>query len=581
MTKYLGSIHSPAQLRQLPIDKLIDYCEELRAFIIESVLKNGGHFSANLGTVELATALHYVFDTPEDQLVWDVGHQAYPHKIITGRQPEFHTIRKKGGLSGFPKRSESDFDVFGTGHSSTSISAILGMAEADLLKGIDRCHIAVIGDGSLTAGMAWEALNNAGLTQSNILIVINDNHMGIDPNAGALNNYLENLQPDAPNFFSDLGLKYFGPDDGHDVENLVDKAKEIKLLPGAKIWHVKTVKGKGFDEAEKEQTKWHAVKYVKIREEKSADNGEKFQDVFGKTLLDLAKLDELVVGVTPAMPSGSSMNIMMKEWPKRVFDVGIAEQHAVTFSAGLAVNGMIVFCNIYSTFIQRAFDQVIHDVCLQNLPVIFCLDRSGVVGEDGDTHHGMYDIAFLRSLPNLVIAAPVNDVELRQMMFTAYNHQQSPFVIRYPKGRGSNTDWRRDFEAIPIGKGLRTKVGSHIALVCFGVTGAQALLAANRFPNNEVAVYNMRFAKPLDFELLAEICNDFETIITLEDGVTAGGFGSAVLEHVNDKGFRGNVHRLGFDSPIVGHGTRNELLEKGGLDEEGLTRFIAELLKSD
>jgi len=581
VTKYLGSIHSPAQLRQLSTDKLIDFCDELRTFIIESVLKNGGHFSANLGTVELATALHYVFDTPNDQLVWDVGHQAYPHKIITGRQPDFHTTRKKDGLSGFPKRGESIFDVFGTGHSSTSISAILGMAEADLLRGIDRSHIAVIGDGSLTAGMAWEALNNAGLTQSNILIVINDNHMGIDPNAGALNNYLENLQPNAPNFFSDLGLKYFGPDDGHDVENLVEKASEIKRIPGPKIWHVKTVKGKGFDEAEKEQTKWHAVKYVKISEEKSTEKGEKFQNVFGKTLLDLANLDDRVVGVTPAMPSGSSMNIMMKEMPKRVFDVGIAEQHAVTFSAGLAVNGMIVFCNIYSTFIQRAFDQVIHDVCLQNLPVIFCLDRSGVVGEDGDTHHGMYDIAFLKSLPNLVIAAPADEVELRQMMFTAYKHQHSPFVIRYPKGRGSIKDWRGDFSVMTIGKGIRMKGGSRIALVCIGVTCTHALRAANRFSDNEVAVYNMRFVKPLDLELLDEICKDFQTIITVEDGVTTGGFGSEVLENAYERGYRGSVHRLGFDDPIVGHGTRSELLEMGGLDEEGIYRFIADLLKSD
>jgi 1-deoxy-D-xylulose-5-phosphate synthase len=580
VTQFLHNINDPSDLRNLSIEQLPQFCEELRNFIVESVLQNGGHFSANLGTVELTTALHYSFLTPDDQLVWDVGHQAYPHKIITGRRETFSGIRKKGGISGFPKLSESSYDQFGTGHSSTSISAIVGMAEADLIKGINRHHIAVIGDGSLTAGMAWEAMNNAGVSKADVLIIINDNHMGIDPNAGALNNYWGTLNEESNNFFTDLGFRYFGPDDGHDVLNLVNRIQRIKQVQGPKIWHVNTVKGKGYLEAEKEQTKWHAVKYVKINDAISSEVGDKFQDVFGQTLLDLAKLDKLVVGVTPAMPSGSSMNILMKALPSRAYDVGIAEQHAVTFSAGLAVNGLIPFCNIYSTFLQRAYDQVIHDVCLQNLPVIFCLDRAGAVGEDGDTHHGMYDLAFLRCLPNLIIAAPSDELELRQIMYSAYLNRSSPMAIRYPKGRGGVSNWQQDFKAIDIGKGRCLKEGNTLAIICIGVMATIALDAMNDPKYNDVAIYDMRFVKPLDTALLDKVFASFSQLMTIEDGSVSGGFGSAILEYANSVKHQKHIEILGYQESIIGQGSREELLEDNGIDITGIRKSVNKLLKS-
>lgn len=575
----LDHIQSPEYLRRLKPGELESLCAELRAFLIDKVLVNGGHFSANLGTVELTVALHYVLNTPEDQLVWDVGHQAYPHKILTGRKDSFETIRKKGGLSGFPSRFESLYDIFGTGHSSTSISAVLGMAVADKLSGKTRRHVAVIGDGSLTAGMAWEALNNAAVSNTNILIIINDNNMGIDPNSGALDAYLKKLDQSKPNFFEDLGFHYEGPDNGHDVSALCAKLSKLIRMEGPKIWHVKTVKGKGYAPAEQEQTKWHAVKYVKITEGAVEEGGgDKFQEVFGYTLLDLAKSNEKIVGVTPAMPSGCSMNILMREIPNRTFDVGIAEQHAVTFSAGLAVNGFIPFCNLYSTFAQRAFDQIMHDVCLQSLPVIFCLDRAGAVGEDGATHQGLFDIPFLRSCPNLVIACPADEIELRQMMYTASLHTTGPFAIRYPKGKGSALNWRLPFNTLPIGRSEWMKPGNNIVVLALGTMLLPALEAAGRF--EDVAVVNMRFVQPIDQVMLKEVGSRFKHVITVEDGCLSGGFGSAVLEYFSDMGLTVHVHRLGFDPGVVEHASREEQLEMANLSPDGIAAAIQKTLES-
>lgn len=564
-------------LRSLTPEKLPDFCAEQRRYLIDTILERGGHFSANLGTVELTVALHYVLNTPDDQLVWDVGHQAYLHKILTGRKNEFVNIRHKGGLSGFPKRSESAFDVFGTGHSSTSISAVLGLSEADLLLRKERQHVAIIGDGSLTGGMAWEALNNAAVSKTNILIIINDNQMGIDPNAGALNHYLNNINADS-NFFIDLGFRYDFTPNGHDVNHLVDKLQELVTIDGPKVWHIKTIKGKGYLPAEQEQTKWHAVKYVKIPREKNQHRGDRFQDVFGETLLELAKEDERVVGVTPAMPSGSSMKIMMDALPDRVFDVGIAEQHAVTFSAGMAVNGLVPYCNIYSTFLQRAYDQVIHDICLQNLHVVFCLDRAGVVGEDGPTHHGLYDLAYLRNIPNLTIMVPADELELRQMMFVAKD-LPGPVAIRYPRGRGSNGAWRQAFEKISL-KAEQIIQGQNVHILAIGVMTEVAIAATQMLaPEHEIAVSNMRMVKPLDTDHLNTVFETYDTIITLEDGCLPGGFGSAVAEYAALRSYKGKLIRLAFPDEIIDHAERSELLAEYGLDASGVAQKIKEIIR--
>jgi 1-deoxy-D-xylulose-5-phosphate synthase len=565
------------QLRETHRTELEALCAHYRQFIIDEVLQHGGHFSANLGTIELTVALHYVLNTPEDQLVWDVGHQAYLHKVLTGRKADFGTIRKKDGLSGFPRQSESEFDVFGTGHSSTSISAVLGLAEADKLRSIQRQHIAVIGDGSLTGGMAWEALNNAAHSHTNILIVINDNQMGIDPNAGALNQYLNDLK-DVPNFFTDMGFTYYHTSDGHDIDVLVSQLKNLTTVSGPKIWHVKTVKGKGYKQAENEQTKWHSVKYVKIDDVETPSPGDKFQDVFGHTLLELARSNKNIVGITPAMPSGCSMKILMDALPEQCFDVGIAEQHAITFSAGLATNGMIPFCNIYSTFFQRGLDQFIHDVCLQNLPVIFCLDRAGVVGEDGATHHGVFDISLAQAIPNCIIMAPANNAELRQMMYTAVDCKQ-PVIIRYPKGSGGNQPWNVPFKALNIGESVVTKTGKDCCIIALGTLLDEAMQAAEILLENDVSVQviNARFVKPLDTKSIDNILDNFDCVVTVEDGAKTGGFGSAIVSYAHEKGYNGKVHVLGYPDEFIDHASREELLHMYGLDADGIASKITSL----
>jgi len=569
--------HELRLLRDTDRSELEALCAAYRQYIIDEVLQHGGHFSANLGTIELTTALHFVLNTPEDQLVWDVGHQAYLHKVLTGRKARFDTIRKKDGLSGFPKQSESEFDVFGTGHSSTSISAVLGLAEADNILGIQRQHVAVIGDGSLTGGMAWEALNNAAHSDTNVLIVINDNQMGIDPNAGALNQYLNELKQ-SPNFFTEMGFTYSHTSDGHAIGELVSQLEHLVTVKGPKIWHVKTIKGKGYTKAENEQTKWHSVKYVKIDEPDIPSPGDKFQDVFGHTLLELAKSDQHIVGITPAMPSGCSMKILMDELPEQCFDVGIAEQHAVTFSAGLATNGMIPFCNIYSTFFQRGLDQFIHDVCLQNLPVIFCLDRAGVVGEDGATHHGVFDISLARAIPNCIIMAPANNAELRQMMYTAV-HCHQPVIIRYPKGSGGNQAWNVPFKSMTIGESIITKKGTDCCILALGSMLDEAMRAAEvlRKSGISVQVINARFAKPLDHAKLDQVLDQFNCILTLEDGSKIGGFGSAIVSYANENNYKGNVHVLGYPDEFIDHASREELLHLYGLDADGIVNKITAL----
>jgi len=565
------------QLRETDRTDLEALCAHYRQFIIDEVLQHGGHFSANLGTIELTVSLHYVLNTPEDQLLWDVGHQAYLHKVLTGRKADFGTIRKKDGLSGFPRQSESEFDVFGTGHSSTSISAVLGLAEADKLRSIQRQHVAVIGDGSLTGGMAWEALNNAAHSHTNILIVINDNQMGIDPNAGALNQYLNELK-DVPNFFTDMGFTYYHTSDGHDIDILVSQLKNLTTVSGPKIWHVKTVKGKGYKQAENEQTKWHSVKYVKIDDVETPSPGDKFQDVFGHTLLELARSNKNIVGITPAMPSGCSMKILMDALPEQCFDVGIAEQHAITFSAGLATNGMIPFCNIYSTFFQRGLDQFIHDVCLQNLPVIFCLDRAGVVGEDGATHHGVFDISLAQGIPNCIIMAPANNAELRQMMYTAVDCNQ-PVIIRYPKGSGGNQPWNVPFEALNIGESVVTKTGKDCCIIALGTLLDEAMQAAEILLENDVSVQviNARFVKPLDTKSIDNILDNFDCVVTVEDGAKTGGFGSAIVSYAHEKDYNGKVHVLGYPDEFIDHASREELLDMYGLDADGIASKITSL----
>ncbi|MEP1035580.1 1-deoxy-D-xylulose-5-phosphate synthase [Ekhidna sp.] len=623
----LAEINSPDDLKKLDVRQLTQVCQELRDFIIDNVSVYGGHFGASLGVAELTVALHYVFNTPQDQLVWDVGHQAYGHKILTGRKESFHTNRKYKGISGFPKRSESEYDTFGVGHSSTSISAALGMAEASRLQDdSDKQHIAVIGDGAMTGGLAFEAMNHAGVSNSNLLIVLNDNCMSIDPNVGALKDYLTDITtsqtynkvrdeiwkllgkiskfgPNAQdiaakvensmksfllkqsNLFESLNLRYFGPIDGHDVNHLVDVMEDLKKIPGPKILHCLTVKGKGYELAEKDQTLWHAPgTFDKItgainKKMHETPQPPKFQDVFGHTLVELAEKNEKIVGITPAMPSGSSMKIMMEAIPERAYDVGIAEQHAVTFSAGLATQGMVPFCNIYSTFMQRAYDQVIHDVCIQNLHVVFCMDRAGVAGADGPTHHGAYDVAYMRCIPNMVVSAPMNEVELRNLMLTASEYK-GPFSIRYPRGTGTMPEWKTTMEKIEIGKGRRLIKGEEIAFLSIGQVGNYALDAAEdlRKEGLNPSVYDMRFVKPLDSELLHEIFQNHKSIITVEDGCIMGGFGSAVLEFAADNEYKASVKRLGIPDRIVEHGDQPQLHRECEYDTEAIKRAVYQLI---
>lgn len=589
MASILNEINSPVELRELPKEKLPELAAELRKFIIAVVATKEGHLGASLGVVELTIALHYAFNTPEDLLVWDVGHQAYGHKILTGRRDNFHTNRQLSGLSGFPTRSESEYDTFGTGHSSTSISAALGMALASQLKGeTQKQHIAVIGDASIASGMAFEGLNHAGVTNANLLIVLNDNAIGIDFSVGALKQYLTKAKvghkPAQDNIIEALNFKYFGPVDGHDIAGLLVIFEKLKKIEGPKFLHVITTKGKGLQKAEEDQVKYHAPgKFV-------AETGEllpyetdglplKYQDVFGLTLVELAKNNKRIVGITPAMPTGSSMKYMMEAYPERAIDVGIAEQHAVTLAAGMATRGLIVYCAIYSTFLQRAYDQVIHDVALQNLPVIFCLDRAGLVGEDGATHHGVFDIAYLRCIPNLTIAAPADEVELRNLLYTAQLNLKSPLVIRYPRGRGVTQEWRQKFSLVELGKGRQLKTGYKVAVVSIGSICNNVKLAIEslKFPN-EVAHFDAKFVKPLDDSLFHEIFFNFAKIITVEDGVVAGGFGSAVLEFSAKHMYSPEIICLGVPDEFIEHGSVEELHEIAKIDVHSIAATINSIL---
>lgn len=631
----LKNINIPADLRNVDRTKLPQVADELRQYIIDMVSVYGGHFSSSLGVVELTVALHYVFNTPDDQLVWDVGHQAYGHKILTGRRENFHTNRVYGGISGFPKRKESEYDAFGVGHSSTSISAAVGMAVGSNHNGEkQRQHIAIIGDGSMTAGMAFEGMNHAGaLKDANVLIILNDNCMAIDPNVGALKEYLtdittsktyNNVKDDVwqllgkmstfgtsarkivakienamkgallsqSNFFEALNLRYFGPIDGHDIDHLVSVLEDLKNIPGPKILHCLTVKGKGYAPAEKEQTKWHAPglfdKVTGVIQKKVYDKPmpPKYQDVFGNTIVELAEKNDKIVGVTPAMPSGSSLNIMMKAMPDRAFDVGIAEQHAVTFSAGMATRDLVVYCNIYSSFMQRAYDQVIHDVCLQQLPVIFCLDRAGFAGADGPTHHGAYDIAYMRCIPHMVVASPMDEEELRNLMYTFQLEEtqklKTAFTIRYPRGEGVMPDWKRPFQKLEIGKGRKIKDGEEVAILTIGHIGNYAVKACEMLEKEGLnpAHYDLRFVKPLDEAMLHEVFQKFDRVITVEDGCLQGGMGSAVLEFMIDNGYTAKVKRLGIPDRIVEHGEQIELQRECGFDPAGIANAVREMVAS-
>ncbi len=577
----LQNINSPKDLRQIPEKDLPRLARELRDFIIDIVSVKEGHLGASLGVIELTIALHYVFNTPEDLLVWDVGHQAYGHKILTGRKDNFDTNRQLNGISGFPKRSESEFDTFGVGHSSTAISAALGMAIASNLYGkFDKNHIAVVGDASIASGMAFEGLNHAGVTDANLLVILNDNAIGIDPSVGALKNYLtsvkEGKNPRQNNMIKSLNFDYSGPIDGHDIFAIIKELKRLKKSKGPKFLHIITTKGKGLEQAEKDQVKYHAPgKFDKLTGEiisKSEENlPPKFQDVFGLTLLELAEKNEKIVGITPAMPSGSSLKFMMDAFPKRAFDVGIAEQHAVTLSAGMATQGMIVYCNIYSTFLQRAYDQVIHDVALQNLPVIFCLDRAGLVGEDGATHHGVFDLAYLRCIPNMIIYSPRNEIDLRNILYTAQLGLNHPIAIRYPRGRGKIIDWKKPFEKIEIGKAKFLKSGTKTAILSNGFIGYNITEALERISNkNDFAHYDFSFVKPLDETLLHEVFKSFENIITLENGTIKGGFGSSILEFASSNGYKIPVKVLGIPDEFIEHGTIEELEKYSKIDAESL-----------
>ncbi|WP_440120247.1 1-deoxy-D-xylulose-5-phosphate synthase [Tenacibaculum sp. Ill] len=584
--KLLKNIDFPSDVRKLTPEKLPQLAKELREFIIDVVSTKEGHLGASLGVVELTIALHYLFDTPNDLLVWDVGHQAYGHKILTGRKNVFHTNRQFDGVSGFPKRSESEYDTFGVGHSSTAISAALGMAIASKLQDIEKHHIAVIGDASIASGMAFEALNHAGDTNANLLVILNDNAIGIDPSVGALKDYLTKikaprLEIEQHNIFEALNFDYSGPIDGHNFEELLRELERLKGVQGPKFLHVITTKGKGLRQAEQDQVRYHAPgKFDKVSGDvlpKEASKYTKFQDVFGKTIVELAQQNEKIVGITPAMLTGSSLKFMMQEFPDRTFDVGIAEQHAVTLAAGMATQGLVPFCNIYSTFLQRAYDQVIHDVALQNLPVIFCLDRAGLVGEDGATHHGVFDLAYLRCIPNLIVFAPRNEIELRNMMFTAQQGLEHPIAIRYPRGKGKLEQWQLPFETIEVGKGTCLKEGTQIAVLSIGTIADNVSEAINQFENNKsIAHYDLCFVKPLDKQLLDTIFNKFETIITVEDGTIKGGFGSAVLEYASEVNYQGKIKLLGVPDEFIHHGTIQQLQEVCGID----TIFIQKVIKS-
>lgn len=580
--KLLKQINGPEDLRALDLQDLPELAQELRDFIIEVVANKGGHLGASLGVVELTIALHYIFQTPKDIVIWDVGHQAYGHKILTGRRDQFYNNRQYGGLSGFPKLSESPFDAFGTGHASTSISAALGMAIASQLKGQKKHHIAIIGDASIAGGMAFEGLNHAGATNANLLVILNDNAIGIDPSVGALKQYLTNVKNDQNsenNIFEALNFQCFGPVDGHNLKALIHEFETLQNIEGPKFLHVITTKGKGLEQAENNQVEYHAPGKFNIEtghliQKKQENIPPKFQDVFGLTLVELAEKNKNIVGITPAMPTGSSLKFMMEAFPDRAFDVGIAEQHAVTLAAGMATQGLMPFCAIYSTFLQRAYDQVIHDVALQNLPVIFCLDRAGLVGQDGATHHGVFDIAYLRCIPNLIIAAPRNEIELRNMMFTAQKGLKHPIVIRYPRGHGSLTNWKQDFETIAIGTGVKLQKGQNKVVLSLGPISNMVQKAIESL---SVAHYDMRFVKPLDETLLHQIFKSYSTIITVENGVIKGGFGSAILEFASLHNYKNFVHLKGIPDSFIEHGSTTELIEKVGLDVNGFKNFILSL----
>ena len=587
----LQHINDPKDIRSLEIVDLLQLAQELREFIIDIVATKEGHLGASLGVVELTIALHYVFNTPKDKLIWDVGHQAYGHKILTGRREIFNTNRQLGGISGFPKRTESPYDDFGTGHSSTSISAILGMALASQIKGSKNLqHIAVIGDASIASGMAFEGLNHAGDTNANILIVLNDNAIGIDPSVGALKKYLTNVKKGTAkdeNIFECLNFSYSGPMDGHDLVALIKELKRLKYIEGPKLLHIITTKGKGLKKAEENQVVYHAPgKFNKVTGDLWPKTSEiqppKYQDVFGHTLVELAKKNEKIVGITPAMPTGSSLKYMMEQLPDRAFDVGIAEQHAVTMAGGMAAEGLVPFCNIYSTFLQRAYDQIIHDVALQNLPVIFCLDRAGIVGQDGATHHGIYDMAYLRCIPNLIIFAPLNEIELRDIMFTAQLGLDHPIAIRYPRGRGVTLDWKQKFNKIPIGISQELKKGTKIAVLSIGHIGNMVTdLLKSMHNTDQIGHYNMRFVKPLDTEMLQKVFSTYENIITIEDGCKMGGFGSSILEYANEMHSFVPIRVFGIEDVFIEQGTIEELHKIAKIDISTLKNYINNLLNTD
>lgn len=625
----LAKINSPDDLKKLKPEQLVEVCDELRDYIIEIVSIYGGHFGASLGVVELTTAIHYVYDTPKDLLVWDVGHQAYGHKILTGRREKFHTNRKYGGLSGFPKRSESKYDTFGVGHSSTSISAALGMAVSRDLSKEDKKVVAVIGDGAMTAGLAFEAMNNAGAMNTDMLVILNDNCMSIDPNVGALKEYLTEITTSKTfnklrdeiydmlghfksagekmrkvasrlekavttaitpgGLFQALGFKYYGPVDGHNVDTLRRHLEDLKDIPGPKLLHIVTVKGKGFAPAEREQTKWHAQSspFDKITGKSLAPKKEgpkipRYQHVFGDAIVELAEEDERIVGITPAMPSGSSLWPLMNTFPDRAFDVGIAEQHSITFAAGLAAEGKKAFAAIYSTFLQRAYDQVIHDVAIQKLPVVFCIDRAGIAGADGPTHHGLYDISYLRAVPHMIISSPLNEQELRDMMYTASKYEEAAWAIRYPRGEATGMEMRKEFRPMEIGKGECLREGDEIAILSFGPMGNYVIEAADDLEEEGINVghFNMRFAKPLDEELIKEVCQTYQHIITIEDGTRLGGFGGAVTEFLADKPYHIPVTIMGIPDRVVEHGTQRQLHDEVGIGPNGIKQQVRELLKA-
>ncbi len=583
----LARIHTPEDVKALSLAQLTLLAKELREFIIDIISVKEGHLGSSLGATELTIALHYVFNTPEDLLVWDVGHQAYGHKILTGRKDVFHTNRQKDGISGFPKMSESVYDAFGTGHSSTSISAVLGMAIASKLKGEHyKNHIAVIGDASIVSGMALEGLNHLGVSGVNMLVVLNDNAIGIDPSVGAFKNYLTTIRNNSTtsqsNIFSSLNINYHGPIDGHDLPKLIDVLSELKDKKGVNLLHILTTKGKGLKQAEENQVVYHAPgKFDKITGEihpvLQKALTPKFQDVFGLTVLELARQNPKIIGITPAMPTGSSLKYMMEEFPERAFDVGIAEQHAVTLSAGLATQGMIVYCNIYSTFMQRAYDQIIHDVALQNLPVIFCLDRAGLVGEDGATHHGVFDLAYLRCIPNMMVFAPLDEIELRNILFTVQTDLHSPIAIRYPRRRGVHIHWQKDFQKIPYGKAIELKEGKSIAILSTGFIGQNVIEALQSVANtvsDNFAHYHFGFVKPLDEACLHHVFQQYKSVITVEEGTVKGGFGSAILEFASENKYQIPIDVLGIKDEFISHGTIEELLQECGLSVNALVEYL-------